>query len=288
MRKSIVLCLALVLSLFAVTGSIAYFTDTVEVQVEAKSGNLAIEQFELERTTKDNKVVLQEYTQNQAIYPAVGDINETNKDSYRLESSSYSYNVKIPKHASPTTEVEVSGTFTASLMDTTSLRGYVDKIVMVKNFGSLPVYVRTFVAVPTAFKDAIVLDWNASDNKDTTGWYLHPTTIPSDITHDNKTTSYTIYYATYNTSLNPNNDPNGLDIAPPSLLGFYLNPDFNYKGSETQLKILVATQAAQVIPTGIGDDGKHMDAVSALNETYDKDNNNENSTVTIKHPWASN
>ena len=51
MKKSVVLSLAIIMCLFAVTGSIAYFTDSITVQNEVQSGTLHIEQFEFERVT---------------------------------------------------------------------------------------------------------------------------------------------------------------------------------------------------------------------------------------------
>ena len=260
MKKSFVLCLAIVMCLFAVTGSIAYFTDSVQANGNVvQSGNLDIIQAEFERGTGN---VLQTYSQNQAIYPSVGTLQ------HPIQTSNYTY--KITDEKNNTTDHSM----TVSLADATSLRGFVDKIVVVKNNGTLPVYVRTFVAVPASFNDAIVLDWNTS----TSGW-TEPVAMSG--SYDIDGTTYTIWY-----TINTNSVASGAS-APPSLLGFYPKPEFKNENNDVNLKILVATQASQVIPTGIGENTTRMDALSALTETYDEvstdENNNE--VVTIRHPW---
>ena len=262
MRKSFVLCLAIIMSLFAVTGSIAYFTDSITVQGEVKSGNLDIEQFEYMRA-KDSldKDSLVAWT-DQNIYPAVKKDNATT-ETVTVDNVPYEINKD-------------------------QMNGFIDKIVVVKNNGSLPTYVRTFVAVPTSFADAIVLDWNTQG-----GWSAVSEPIPAKITdaaNQINNVDYNIYYVT-----NENPVASGAS-APPSLLGFYLNSQVNHDGTnyilgdtklgtDNELKILVATQAAQVIPTGIGNDNQHMDAVPALAETYDK---NLPDGISVGHPWLPN
>ena len=251
MRKSFVLCLAIIMSLFAVTGSIAYFTDSITVQGEVKSGNLDIEQFEYMRA-KDSldKDSLVAWT-DQNIYPAVKKDNATT-ETVTVDNVPYEINKD-------------------------QMNGFIDKIVVVKNNGSLPTYVRTFVAVPTSFADAIVLDWNTQG-----GWSAVSEPIQAKITNTANqinNVDYNIYYVT-----NENPVASGAS-APPSLLGFYLKPDFKNENNDANLKILVATQAAQVIPTGIGNDNQHMDAVPALAETYDK---NLPDGISVGHPWLPN
>lgn len=265
MRKSFVLCLAIIMSLFAVTGSIAYFTDSITVQGEVKSGNLDIEQIEYMRSGND----LVAWT-DQNIYPAVKKDNATT-ETVTVDNVPYEINKD-------------------------QMNGFIDKIVVVKNNGSLPTYVRTFVAVPTSFADAIVLDWNLDgETANPTGWVLAAEPITTTInatsgTHQIEDVPYTIYYATYYTQVASG------ESAPPSLLGFYLDSHVNHDGKQytfngkqigesNELKILVATQAAQVIPTGIGNDNQHMDAVPALAETYDK---NLPDGISVGHPWLPN
>ena len=265
MRKSFVLCLAIIMSLFAVTGSIAYFTDSITVQGEVKSGNLDIEQFEYMRSGND-LVAWKE----QSIYPAVKKDKATD-ETVTFDNVPY----KINKD---------------------QMNGFVDKIVVVQNNGSLPTYVRTFVAVPTSFADAIVLDWNLDgETANPTGWVLAAEPITTTInatsgTHQIEDVPYTIYYATYYTQV-----ASGAS-APPSLLGFYLDSRVNHNGTnyilgdtklgtDNELKILVATQAAQAIPTGIGENTTRAGAVDSLTETYDM---NLPDGVSVGHPWLPN
>ena len=276
MKKSFVLCLAIIMCLFAVTGSIAYFTDSIQSTGNVvASGNLKIVQAELERGTGN---VLQPYTQNQAIYPSVGTLNHAET------AAEYSYKVTDK-------EGNTSNHTMYAKLENGSLHGYVDKIVVVKNNGSLPTYVRTFVAVPASFdKDgakALILDWNTAD-----GWSAVAGPIEATITdaaNKIENVAYNIYYVTNANAVQPGQS------APPSLLGFYLDSQVNHNGTEytlngkslgsgSELKILVATQAAQVIPTGIGNDNQHMDAVDALTETYDVVSA-DGKTVTVYHPW---
>lgn len=264
MKKAVVLCLALIVSLFAVTGSIAYFTDNIQVQNRAASGNLHILQHEYERVKGDNGTFvmesneskLRDYTQNQAFYPAV-------------QATGLDTNLKIGE-----------ATYTINVNDKgQSMNGFVDKIVVVENGGSLDAYVRTFVAVPSSFAKAIHLD------KNTVGGWIWCTDNDIIKKQTINGVEYDICYATYTELLKPK------DKAAPSLLGFYLDSQVNHNGTsytlngkelgpESELKILVATQAAQAIPTGIGDSPR-MKAVESLNTTY-----GNKAPDASNHPWA--
>ena len=276
MKKSVILCVVVALCLAVVTGSVAYFTDSITTQNVVASGNLKIEQFELERTA--DGASLQTYTQNQAIYPSVG-------TESHLELAAYHYST-ADKQTKP-----VTGTLEAALMADT-LHGFVDKIVLVKNNGSLNTYVRTFVAVPTDFDNpekgikAIHLDWNKEGS-----WVVEQTPILDYITVEDQVDNvpYTIYYAINTNMIEPGKS------AAPSLLGFYLDSAVGHDGEQytlgttklgsgSELKILVATQAAQAIPTGIGEQTTRAGAVESLNETYDEKDAQGNYTI-IHHPW---
>lgn len=291
MKKSVVLSLAIIMCLFAVTGSIAYFTDSITVQNEVQSGTLHIEQFEFERVTgEDGNVTLRKFTQNQAIYPSVGTA------SHSATANSYEFST-TSKEGKP-----YAGTLSAKLMSD-SLRGFVDKIVAVKNTGNLNVYVRTYVAVPTVFVEAVHLDWN-QDN-----WIKAEEAIQDTITveeHKIFNVPYTIYYATCTEPVVPD------AISYPGLLGFYLDPQVNHNGTHytldgkelgtsSELKILVASAASQVIPTGIGDKPRDG-ALEAMRKTYDPDTEapdtgnpdagntdadtpNTDASVIPYHPW---
>lgn len=257
MKKSVVLTLAIIMCLFAVTGSIAYFTDSITVQNEVQSGTLHIEQFEFERVTgEDGNVTLRKFTQNQAVYPSVGEV----KHADTADVYEFSTTTKEGK--------TYDGTLSAKLMSD-SLHGFVDKIVAVKNTGNLNVYVRTYVAVPTVFVEAVHLDWN-QDN-----WIKAEEAIQDTITveeHKIFNVPYTIYYATCTEPVVPD------AISYPGLLGFYLDPQVNHNGTHymldkkelgtsSELKILVASAASQVIPTGIGDEPRD-NTLDAMDKTY--------------------
>lgn len=278
MKKTVVLSLAIIMCLFAVTGSIAYFTDSITAQGQIESGNLDVEQYEFERIKDENgsyTTALKEYTQNQVLYPCLLP-DDLTADSHRTGSIEFSYsaddNAAIP-----------ALNFTASLRDE-SIRGFVDKIVVVKNEGSLNNYVRTFVAVPTAFDQAVVLDWNTAD------WTLGSTAFEDVLTVEKYQITdvpYTIYYATCNTALIPGGK------AQTSLLGYYLKPEVGHSslgytlktddgttvtlGTATELKILVATEASQVIPTGI-EHQAHDTPEAAMTKTYGEPS-------AERHPW---
>lgn len=275
MKKSVVLSLAIIMCLVAVTGSIAYFTDSITAQGQIESGNLDIEQYEFERIKDENgsyTTALREYVQHQVLYPCMlpADLND---NPHRTEPTEFSYTAE-----STSTIPEL--TFTAALRDD-SIRGFVDKIVVVKNEGSLNNYVRTFVAIPTSFDQAVVLDWN------TAYWTLTAAALEDVITaekHQINQVPYTIYCATYKKALTPG------EVAPPSLLGYYLKPEVDRNstgyilktdagtarlGTEKELKILVATEAAQVIPTGIEHE-MHDTPEAAMAKTY---------PTAGHHPW---
>lgn len=256
MKRAIVLCLALIVSLFAVTGSIAYFTDNITTTNVVEAGNLHILQHEYER---DSSGGLRDYTQKQAIYPAV------------------------QKTSGATETVTVDGKEYVTNHD--AMNGFVDKIVVAENGGTLDAYVRTFVAVP-AYKGAdnqsvtwIHLDKNVY-NKETnpTGWVWSTSPFQADIGG----VTYDVWYATSETLLEPG------DQSSPSLLGYYLDSHVNHNGAnytlngtnlgaDSSLTILVATEAAQAIPTGIGDTSR-LGAVESLNTTYGQPG-------VERHPW---
>lgn len=71
MKRVFLLTIAIIVSLAAVTGTLAYFTDQVQTEGIVASGNLSIYQHEYERV-KENGVYtdkLQPYTQQQVIFP---------------------------------------------------------------------------------------------------------------------------------------------------------------------------------------------------------------------------
>ena len=72
MKRAILLCIAIVVSLVAVTSTLAYFTDQVQADGIVASGNINIFQHEYEhaKDADGNKLdTLQPYTQSQLLYP---------------------------------------------------------------------------------------------------------------------------------------------------------------------------------------------------------------------------
>lgn len=270
MKRAIVLCLALIVSLFAVTGSIAYFTDNIATTNVVEAGNLHILQHEYERVKNgtgfaadaDGGSKLQPYTQKQAIYPAV-----PGGSAQKLTIGEAEYDI-----------------------NKAGVNGFVDKIVVAENGGTLDAYVRTFVAVP-AYKDAkdayvtwIHLDKNVyNEETNPTGWVWSTSPFQADIGG----VTYDVWYATSETLLEPG------DQSSPSLLGYYLDSRVNHNGAnytldgtnlgaDSSLTILVATEAAQAIPMGIGDTSR-LGAVESLNLTYSGDA--EVNPGADRHPW---
>lgn len=255
MKRFLVLCIAVVACYAAVTGSIAYFTDSVETTNRVASGNLHVVQHEYERVKDANGYTdkLKAFTQEKLLYPAVG--------------------------AKTTIDYTV-GTATVALDETT--RNYVDKIVTAENKGSLEMYVRTYIAVPSfsettdnAQEKWIHLDVNESE----AGWKFENGKAPVIYNAQIDGHAYDIYMVTYQQKVLPNG------ITPPSLLGFYMDShvtndgdglvfkqgDKTYDlGNGSNMKILVATVASQATVF------KNVD--EAMKATYPQD----------YHPWKEN
>lgn len=224
MKRALVLCLAIIVSLIAVTGSIAYFTDSIDTSNVVASGNLHILQHEYERAEDAaGNVILQEYTQDQILYPCV-------------------------MGAGTREEVSI-GAYTVQMYDS-SVSNFVDKIVVAENTGKNISYVRTFVAVP-AYNNAAgeSVKWLHLDINSNDGWVWCETPIAGQMIDG---ASYDIYFATNTNKLNPG------ETTAPSLLGFYLDPKVNHNGtsyifgdtllgSGDDMTILVATTASQAI-----------------------------------------
>ncbi len=71
MKKALLICAVVITLLAAVSGTIAYFTDTVEGYGQAASGELSILQHEYDVYDAANPAACTPYTQGQMIYPGV-------------------------------------------------------------------------------------------------------------------------------------------------------------------------------------------------------------------------
>lgn len=266
MKRFLVLCIAVIVCYAAVTGSIAYFTDSVETVNRVASGNLHVVQHEYERVTKNGETEVQAFQQEKPLYPAV-----------KMTSGEATETVKMPNGP----EVAL----------TANIRNYVDKIVTAENTGSLNMYVRTYIAVPSFAKDVAKEPWIKLEvNTATYGekgedcWSaVQPILDHVEIDEH----YYDIYMTTYSGMIEPNG------TTPPSLLGFYMDskvtndgegliftdesvtPSKTYHlGNGSNMKILVATVASQA--------SVFADADKAMAATYPKDKETDKE---IYHPW---
>jgi len=264
MKRFLVLCLAALACYAAVTGTVAYFTDSVETTGEVASGNLHVIQHEYERDGNSVKA----FQQEKPLYPAVG-------------------------APSKNTKITVSG---HEVMIEDGLRNYVDKIVTAENKGSLNMFVRTYIAVPSFSEEVSKEPWITLDiNKqkytvenEEYGWSELGNAIFSHEEIDGH--PYDIYMTTYSGLIEPNG------TTPPSLLGFYMNSHVTNDGdglvftdtdgttydlgNGDNMKILVASVASQATVFEAKDDKTAAEV--AMLATYPLDaNGNE-----IYHPWG--
>ena len=255
MKRFLVLCIAVVACYAAVTGSIAYFTDSVETTNRVASGNLHVVQHEYERVKDANGYTdkLKAFTQEKPLYPAVG-----------AESKSM--------------DVAVNG---QAVKLENGIRNYVDKIVTAENKGSLNMFVRTYIAVPSFAEGVATEPWIKLDvNEQMYGddrWTPLGDAFLDHVSIDGH------YYDIYKTTYSGLIEPNG--ITPPSLLGFYMDSHVTNDGdglifkqdektydlgNGNNMKILVATVASQATVFNSVDE--------AMAATYPQD----------YHPWKKN
>lgn len=178
-KKIISLCLVVCLLATAIGGTLAYFTDTEKATNTMTLGTVSIEQLEQQRGENG----LEDFTQNQTIYPAVGTIAWNDE---KTTINGHQFNMFGDK-----------------------LKNVVDKIVSVKNTGDNPAYVRTIIAIEDPFTiNAISI--NANDTNGVTQ------TNPKWITVEIGGTTYSVTAFTYNEALGKG------QTTVPSLLQAYL------------------------------------------------------------------
>lgn len=276
MKRFLVLCVAVIACYAAVTGSIAYFTDSVETTNRLASGNLHVVQHEYERVTNENETTVQAFKQEKPLYPAVGSANKN-------------VDITVSGHT-----VKIEG----------GLRNYVDKIVTAENKGLLNMYVRTYIAVPSfseegdsAREEWIHLDINEQGyvrNTENNKWEVAEEnvtdvakwTLSNDILANQKIDGqpYDIYIATFSGMMLPG------ETTPPSLLGFYMDSDVTNNGdglvftdvngtynlgNGSNMKILVASVASQA--SVFEGTAEKSAAMVAMDATY---------TNLAYHPWS--
>lgn len=258
MKKIAIVCCVLLVAAALVTGSIAYFTDSVESNSNVlAAGNLDIVQHEYEDVNRDTgALTVWQEDGAHPVYPCgiqAADLDETDERiSLTINEKAASlYNKQIP--------------------------GFIDKVVNVENVGTLITYVRTFVAVPVCVAQESWYEWLHPDlNGDGTWAWGDPFL---DRINDQ---DHLIYEGIYTAQLMPG------EFTTPSLLGFYMDGKVGNDGdtlvykaddgkkyplmdTRSQLEILVKSEASQAIVFD--------DANQALTVTF------EGEEIENYHPW---
>lgn len=229
------ICIA-ILATAAITGSIAYFTDSDAATNVFTVGNVVIEQHEQERT---NDNALQNFTN-----PVVGRLHP------------------MVERAGDEKWSAMPGNESIHLRSLDHWANYVDKIVTIENKGKSEAYVRNIVAIPTGLPAGaedvpwLEADWFDAEKKTSADWTKAEPIRDVDIDG----ALYDIYVINYKTALAPN------ATTTPTLLGVGLSKNVDYEetdgtgtyyykdenGKRTNIsldpesmKIYVATQAVQ-------------------------------------------
>lgn len=248
MKRAIILVIALAVALSCViSGTTAFFTDSVTARGVIKSGNIDVAQIEKMRDGSG----LVDYDQRRSLYPAVYDqILQGSYESYIGAVASTKDSEKKTTHTFNVWKSDISGAH--------------DKMVFVENVGSNPFYFRTVFAF--AAKDSPAIDDSLKQidhillNKNDKDyiWKSHGSALI-----DGK--NYVLLSATYNWNQGANGEvkyenalPGTLPagkISEPSLIQVLMdknaqNDYVKYFGEEYE--ILVVTQAIQT--TTMADD----------------------------------
>lgn len=277
MKKKILMASSLVaVSAVSILGTTAYLQDTDKEENIMTLGNVDIEQHEYERKVDEDgnyiqtlnidkygytPEVLQPFTQNKPIYPAVyqdGIYKWDDRNGSQEPSGEGS-------HQQSWGQVGASGS--DQLFDT-SMKNVQDKFVFVENTGESDAYYRTLIAVECPIDldaELIHLNMTASKKFD---WNRDNEGIPQtfDVVIDQQ--RYVVFEATYTDVLKP-----GV-VSRPSLLQVYLDPKATNedvaKFGDT-FEILVASQAVQT--TGFDSPSQALDTAFG-------------NSSKANHPWA--
>ena len=281
MKKLLSIALVVVLLAgIAVSGTMAYLSDTDSDVNVMTLGNVYIEQHEYERKVDENggyatdtidgetSYVLQPFTQFKPLLPIVGDPNEPgNSPAYAGFDSTIVRMTQVKSYGS---------------MQVFAGKNAQDKFVTVENTGKTDAYVRTLVAIENGTGDASLIGIGsrcvpaADADSSTAPWVSN---YIGQIKVDDNT--YGLYEYVYRGASDVNRHVNGIlpagDTTYPSLCQVYLkhnatNEDMvalDGNGNGT-LDILVVSQAVQVA----GFD----DAETALNAGF-------GDITTDNHPW---
>jgi len=224
MKKFLTLLLTVALTAtLAITGTIAYLTDTDQEVNTMEMGNVDIEQLEYERVVgADGKWVstgtpdkygytpdeLKEFdNNNKSLYPAV------------FADGGIKWDDRVTGHQQSWGQIGASGS--NQLFDD-SVKNAQDKFVFVKNTGKSDAYVRTWIAFEQGSVEATDFDNIIGTNGDADHWSWG--TVATDVVIGES--EYVVVPVTY---LGPTSNPTGI-LAPgavsyPSLLQVYMAPE---------------------------------------------------------------
>lgn len=260
MKKLAIMTLSIVLiSVMAIGGSLAYFTDTV---ISANNvitvGSVQVRQLELQRRdgVAYNGLVqegdLIPFVQQQEMYPAYVDT----VDAYTISAANtFQWGGYVTNQSAAN-----------SLWNDALLQGVIDKFVFVENIGTSPAYCRTLIAFEcpddveygTAYSDTVDIVLNL--NTDGIQW----TDLDEKIVVDG--TQYLVKVATYTDTVKAK------ETSMPSLLQVVMTDNASNREAQAMgdtYEILVMTQACQtttfIDAEGVADEDK---ATNALNTCF--------------------
>ena len=227
MKKLAVMALSVMLiSVMAIGGSLAYFTDTVtNANNVITAGSVQITQLEYQRSA--DGTTLEEYEQDKPCYPA----HAQSGDSY-VPSISFDWG----------THVTAANASSNLLWDDSKLSNVVDKFVFVQNEGTSPAYCRTLIALEcpdnvtygTEYSESVDIMLNLNN----TG--IQWTTLTDKITVDG--IRYQVMVATYQDVIKAG------ETAMPSLLQLVMTDNATNHEALAMgdiYEVLVLTQACQ-------------------------------------------
>ncbi len=218
-RRTLLMCAALVMSLaMAISGTLAYLTDTETTTNVMTVGNVDIELIELQRVIdedgeyakdENHEYVLEPFEDGKPLYPAVYELNDNGKIG--------------------------------------NVVGIVDKEVRVKNVGSSEAFVRVVVAFPELNGKQITND-DRTELTTTSPIYVNYAFDDEnmDIIHDVKINGkeHSLWVFTYPEKLAAGAESDSC------MLNFFMNPNVtneDLKGFTGEYRVLVAAQAMQTV-----------------------------------------
>lgn len=208
MKKTVLLVVSIIASLTLVIGStLALLQSTSEENNTFTVGNAKIEIIELERDENGN---LKEFSQDKPLYPAI----ELTNDAWQPVMAGTNPNSLHFADADANGLIDgIPSAAWCGMWDPAKVRGGEDKMVFVKNTGSVDVYYRTFIA----FEDPDVTSNEAFIHANTNGSNLFSWERINDVLINGE--SYDVFVATYTARLTPS------EVSRPSLLQVGLDMD---------------------------------------------------------------